>query len=283
MPKVRASRAGQDVEERLFLDRIAGQHADVSVRDEQRAVVVEAHPADAVAAGLDDAAVPAGEALDRAVGLALDQRLGGRGGIAVQHVLEGFEALLIFVENFQCHDRYLDCAPRYLDCSLIIWPLLTSSQSQLDRLIETVGPDRTSADIFGHFRKLVWRLLRGNRTLLSTQIGRIVSASCCPSVYPVALRVFARICSAPRWQFENAVLDFVLCYFALRVARKNTQRSIYRRSDHGEDLMALAFIADWLGRRRFQTKPSDFMVFSTTQDESNCHQSSPWRALVGKA
>ena len=65
--------AGEDVEEGLLFDRVAGERADVAVGDEERAVVVEAHAADAVAAGLDEAAVPAGEALDVAVVVSLDQ------------------------------------------------------------------------------------------------------------------------------------------------------------------------------------------------------------------
>ena len=99
MPKVRASLPGRTVEERLFLDRVAGQGADIAEGDLQRAVVVEAHPADAVAAGFDQAAMPAGEAVDGAVGLVLNQRFGGRGDVLMQHVLERFEAGLI-VEDF---------------------------------------------------------------------------------------------------------------------------------------------------------------------------------------
>ena len=67
--------AGQDVEERLLLDRVAGEGADVAVGDEERAVVVEPDAADAVAAGLDEAAVAAGEALDVAVVAVLDRAL----------------------------------------------------------------------------------------------------------------------------------------------------------------------------------------------------------------
>jgi len=57
-PERQGVRAGQDVEERFLFDRIAGQCANVAVGTRKRAVVVEAHAADAVAAGLDDAAWP---------------------------------------------------------------------------------------------------------------------------------------------------------------------------------------------------------------------------------
>src|SRR5687767_15491571 len=89
--------AGQDVEEGLFFDGVAGEGADVAVGDEEGAVVVEAYAADAVAAGLDEAAVAAGEALDVAVVLALDQRLGRGSAVLVQHLLERAEPLLVLL------------------------------------------------------------------------------------------------------------------------------------------------------------------------------------------
>jgi hypothetical protein len=94
---------GQDVEERLFLDRVAGEGTDVPVGDEQRAVVVEADAADAVAAGLDEAAVAAGEALDVAVLAPLDERVGRGDAVLVQHLLQRAEALFFFEEVERRH------------------------------------------------------------------------------------------------------------------------------------------------------------------------------------
>ena len=88
--------AGQDMKERLLLDRIARQRPDISVRHEQRAVVIEAHAANPIAPRLDDAAMPAGEALHRAVLLSLDQRLGRRhccAGAASASAIEAFFVL----------------------------------------------------------------------------------------------------------------------------------------------------------------------------------------------
>ena len=54
--------AGKRVVERLLLDRVDLQAGDVAERHAQLAVGVEAHAADAGAAGHDQAAVPAGQA-----------------------------------------------------------------------------------------------------------------------------------------------------------------------------------------------------------------------------
>src|SRR5207237_8104922 len=59
--------------ERLLLGGIAVQRRDVAGRHVQRAVLVEADLADPTASGLDEAAVPAGEAAHRVVGKLLDQ------------------------------------------------------------------------------------------------------------------------------------------------------------------------------------------------------------------
>jgi hypothetical protein len=90
--------AGQDVEEGLFLDGVAGESADVAVRDHERAAAIEADAADAVAAGLDETAMAAGETLDVAVVPALDQGLGGGDGVLVQHLLHGGEALFVLAD-----------------------------------------------------------------------------------------------------------------------------------------------------------------------------------------
>src|SRR5256885_7557907 len=66
-------RAGECVEERLFLSRIALQGCHVAGGHLQRPVLVEAHLADATAPGLHETAVAAGEAAHRAVGPPLDQ------------------------------------------------------------------------------------------------------------------------------------------------------------------------------------------------------------------
>jgi hypothetical protein len=88
------------MEERLFLDRVARQDANVAEGYFENAVVVEADAANAVAAGFDQAAMPAGETADGVLGLVLNQRLGGWGNVPMQHVLQGFEAGLI-VEDFE--------------------------------------------------------------------------------------------------------------------------------------------------------------------------------------
>ena len=62
------ARAGQRVEERLLLHGIDLQRADVAEGDLERARLVEAHAADAVAAGRDQAAMAAGEAAHAALG-----------------------------------------------------------------------------------------------------------------------------------------------------------------------------------------------------------------------
>src|SRR6266540_2593272 len=61
------------MEERLLLGRVALQRRDIAGRDVQRAVLVEAHLADPPASGLDEAAVPAGEAAHRVIGKLFDQ------------------------------------------------------------------------------------------------------------------------------------------------------------------------------------------------------------------
>ena len=85
--------AGIDMEERLLLDRIALHAGDVAERDAQLAVLVEAHAANAVAPGADQAAVAAGDAANpiplglpqrtdrRVTGERLGQRLAGRAGL----------------------------------------------------------------------------------------------------------------------------------------------------------------------------------------------------------
>src|SRR5213076_1136430 len=65
--------AGEGVEERLLLGRIALQGGDVAGGDVQRPVLVEADLADPPAPGLDEATVPAREAAHRVVGKPLDQ------------------------------------------------------------------------------------------------------------------------------------------------------------------------------------------------------------------
>ncbi len=95
---------GQDVEEGLFLDGVAGEASRRSRRGPEDAIFVEADAADAVAAGLDEAAVAAGEALDVAVGLVLDQRLGSGSAVLVEHVLQGREALHL-LEKVEGHGR----------------------------------------------------------------------------------------------------------------------------------------------------------------------------------
>src|SRR5262245_58637858 len=64
-------RAGQDVEEGLFLNRIARDASHVAMRDQQRPIVIEADSTDPIATGLNEAAMPASKALDRPVGLVL--------------------------------------------------------------------------------------------------------------------------------------------------------------------------------------------------------------------
>src|SRR2546422_795003 len=66
-------RAGERVEERLFLSGIALQGGHVAGRHLQRPILVEAHLAEAPAPGLHETAVAAGEAAHRAVGPPLDQ------------------------------------------------------------------------------------------------------------------------------------------------------------------------------------------------------------------
>jgi hypothetical protein len=86
--------AGQDVEEGLFLDRVAGERPDISARGEEDAVGVKAYATDAVSAGLDEATVSAGEAAD-VFSIGFDKL--GRGGSAeaVQRLLQPSEALLL--------------------------------------------------------------------------------------------------------------------------------------------------------------------------------------------
>src|SRR5205814_9989655 len=67
------ARPGEGVEERLLLHGVDVQGADVAERDLQGAGVVEAHAADAVPAGRDQAAVTAGEAPHAAFGKLLVQ------------------------------------------------------------------------------------------------------------------------------------------------------------------------------------------------------------------
>src|SRR5437016_4805634 len=66
-------RPWERMEERLLLGGIALQRRDVAGWHVQRAVLVEADLADPTASGLDEAAVPAGEAAHRMVGKLLDQ------------------------------------------------------------------------------------------------------------------------------------------------------------------------------------------------------------------
>src|SRR5207249_9237699 len=66
-------RPWERMEERLLLGGIALQRRHVAGRHVQRAVLVEADLADPTASGLDEAAVPAGEAAHRVVGKLLDQ------------------------------------------------------------------------------------------------------------------------------------------------------------------------------------------------------------------
>jgi hypothetical protein len=80
------------VKEGLFLDRIARQGADVTVGHPKLFIFIEAYAADAVAAGLDEAAVAAGVAADVVVREVLDEGFGGGDGVAVEHLLEGLEA-----------------------------------------------------------------------------------------------------------------------------------------------------------------------------------------------
>ncbi len=96
--------AGHAMEEGLFLDRIAGEDADVAIGNAQDAVVVESDAADAVAAGFHEASVPAGEAAHGAVGLALDQRLGRRGGELVQHLFQRLQSLGLVGDFQRSHD-----------------------------------------------------------------------------------------------------------------------------------------------------------------------------------
>jgi hypothetical protein len=65
--------AGQDVEIRLLLHRIALQGGDVAAGDPEGALVVEADAADAAPPLTDEAAVAAGDAAYGAVGEGLSQ------------------------------------------------------------------------------------------------------------------------------------------------------------------------------------------------------------------
>ena len=60
-------RAGQRMEERLLLDRIQLQRANIAMRYEQLSTTIEAHAANAIESVGDDAAVPACEATQFAV------------------------------------------------------------------------------------------------------------------------------------------------------------------------------------------------------------------------
>src|SRR5262249_57772128 len=62
------ARPRKGVEERLLLDGVHVQGAHVAEGDLERPALVEAHPADAVAAGRYQAPVAAGEAADAALG-----------------------------------------------------------------------------------------------------------------------------------------------------------------------------------------------------------------------
>ena len=72
-PEGEGAGAGQGVEERLLLHGIHVHRAHVAERHLQGAAFVEAHPADAVAPGRDQAAVAAGEAPHTAFGQLLVQ------------------------------------------------------------------------------------------------------------------------------------------------------------------------------------------------------------------
>ena len=90
--------AGEDVEERFFLDGVAGEDADVAEGDEEGAVVVEANAADAVAAGLDQAAMAAGEAADVGGAFAFDESFGGGSGELVEGLFERIDSLFLIGE-----------------------------------------------------------------------------------------------------------------------------------------------------------------------------------------
>jgi hypothetical protein len=90
------------MEERLLLDWVAGECADVAVGNEECAVVIKPDPADAVTARLHHASVSAGEALNRAPLTAFNQRFGCRGAVLLQHVLKGLEPLL-FIHDRESH------------------------------------------------------------------------------------------------------------------------------------------------------------------------------------
>src|SRR3989304_5156134 len=73
-------RAGEHVEERLLLRRVALERADVPVRDHERAAAVEPHLADAALAIEHEAAMAAGVAADLASGKPLvELTLAGEG------------------------------------------------------------------------------------------------------------------------------------------------------------------------------------------------------------
>jgi hypothetical protein len=99
--------AGQRVEEGLLLHRIALQCGDVASGDQQPATLVEAHPADAPPALPNEAAVPAGDAAECAVGKGLDQapfhRVGvDMGGEGVGHVYANQFAYLATPAGSSC-------------------------------------------------------------------------------------------------------------------------------------------------------------------------------------
>ena len=89
MPKLNASAPGMGVEERLLLDRIALDAADVAARDVEHAAAIEPHLADAGRAVRDGTLVAARVTLEPVLRDGLDQFRCGLGRSFLEHFGEG--------------------------------------------------------------------------------------------------------------------------------------------------------------------------------------------------
>jgi hypothetical protein len=103
-PECQRIASRQNMKEGLLLNRVTRQRAYISMRDQKRSIVIEPHPANTIAPWLDQAAVPAGEALDRTLLAPLDQSLSSRSAVLMQHVLQRIEALFV-LSYFQRHEE----------------------------------------------------------------------------------------------------------------------------------------------------------------------------------
>src|SRR6185437_1328340 len=93
------------MEKRLLFNRIAGQRADVAEGNLKRSLFIKPHATNAIPPRLDYATMPAGEALNRAIRLSLDQRLCRRRAELMQHLLEARKTLFAFKDVEGGHKR----------------------------------------------------------------------------------------------------------------------------------------------------------------------------------